>query len=144
MLFTFLDRYMYAFTIPYGTSQGQKNLMFIAMYVGVLLSIPLVPLVHAWTKSDMEKHEGEKAGAVTVHPETRLWYAMLGGSWAVPISLFWMGWTNFVSLHHPSLGFMFVDRPTLSHRYPSGHPFGVYALRLRPDQHLHDILHVCD
>jgi hypothetical protein len=28
--------------------------------------------------------------------EFRLWFVMLGGAPAIPIALFWMGWTHFV------------------------------------------------
>jgi hypothetical protein len=32
-------------------------------------------------------------------PEKRLWFAMFGAP-AVPISLFWMGWTNYPSISY--------------------------------------------
>lgn len=32
-------------------------------------------------------------------PEKRLWFAMFGAP-AIPISLFWMGWTNYSSISY--------------------------------------------
>ena len=105
VLFTFLDGYTYIFMKPYNLSQGQTNVIFVAMYVGVLLAGSLVPIVYFWTKNDAKQRNVEKggqiSGPVTIRPETRLWYAMLGGAWAIPISLFWLGWTNYV--RKPSL-----------------------------------------
>jgi MFS family permease len=93
VLFTFLDGYNFIFSVKYGLSQAGTMVIFIAMYVGVLLTIPLVPLVYMWTKKDMEKSKD----SVKVRAETRLWYVMLGGSWAIPVSLFWLAWTDYVS-----------------------------------------------
>jgi MFS family permease len=100
IIFTFLDGYSYIFMEPYKISQGLSNVIFVAEYVGVMLASFLVPVVYIWTKNDVKKRNNEKgghmSGPVTVRPETRLWYAMLGGAWAVPVSLFWLGWTNYV------------------------------------------------
>ena len=108
ILFTFLDGYTEIFMEPYHLSQGQTNVIFVAMYAGVVLAGLLVPVVWLWTKNDIKKHHDENGGPtttpVTVRPETRLWYATLGGAWTIPISLFWLGWTNFVrNLLSPTL-----------------------------------------
>ena len=100
IIFTFLDGYSYIFMEPYNISQGLSNVIFVAEYVGVLLATGLVPVVYIWTRNDVMKCNdakgGQVSGPVAVRPETRLWYAMLGGAWAVPVSLFWLGWTNYV------------------------------------------------
>jgi hypothetical protein len=36
----------------------------------------------------------EEQGHSKIAPEFRLWYSMLGGSIAIPVSLFWMAWTS--------------------------------------------------
>jgi MFS family permease len=96
VLFTFLDGYTYIFANVYHTSQGLTSVIFAAMYVGVLLASPLVPLVYEWTKKDMEKEKGK--GLFSIRPETRLWFAMVGGAWAIPTSLFWLAWTDYVRM----------------------------------------------
>jgi MFS family permease len=96
VLFTFLDGYTYIFANVYHTSQGLTSVIFAAMYVGVLLASPLVLLVYKWTKEDMEKEKGK--GLFSIRPETRLWFAMVGGAWAIPTSLFWLAWTDYVRM----------------------------------------------
>jgi MFS family permease len=90
VLFTFLEGYTYVFGETYGLSLGLTNVCWAGMLVGIVLTGGTVPLVYSWTAK-----EYQKTGRIL--PETRLWYAMLGGAPAVPISLFWMGWTNYVS-----------------------------------------------
>jgi hypothetical protein len=90
VLFTFLEGYTYVFGQPYGLSQELTNLSWAGMLVGIVLTVGTVPLVYSWTAK-----EYKQTGRIL--PETRLWYAMLGGAPAVPISLFWMGWTCYVS-----------------------------------------------
>ncbi|KAJ5744188.1 Major facilitator superfamily domain general substrate transporter [Penicillium manginii] len=86
VLFTFLEGYTFIFTDTYGVSQGITNVAWAGMLCGILLVTGIVPLVYSWTAKEYQKTS-------TIVPETRLWYAMLGGAPAVPISLFWMGWT---------------------------------------------------
>jgi len=88
VLFTFLDGYPYIFQKVYGTSQGLTSVIFVAMAVGILLASFLVPWVYAKTREDFEKN--------AFVPERRLWFAMIGAP-AIPISVFWMAWTDFVS-----------------------------------------------
>lgn len=91
VLFTFLTGYTFLFSDVYGTSQGLTNVLFVGMLVGILLAMGLVPLVYSWTKKDMAERHGQ------IRPECRLWYSMLGGAPAIPIALFWIGWTDYVS-----------------------------------------------
>jgi MFS family permease len=95
ILFTFLDGYTFIFSDTYGISQGLTNVIFTAMFVGIALALLLVPFVYKKTKQNLESNRTEKG--THIHPEVRLWYAMLGGAPAIPISLFWMGWTAYVS-----------------------------------------------
>lgn len=92
VIFTFLNGYTYIYSETYGFSQTLTEVSFTAIFVGVLLSIGLVPWVYQKTKSSRDNSLGHDG----IQPELRLWYAMFGAPW-MPISLFWMGWTNFVS-----------------------------------------------
>ena len=92
VLFTFLEGYTYIFGDTYGLSQEMTGILWAGMLCGILLVGCLVPVVYSWTAKEYKMTS-------TIAPETRLWYAMLGSAPAVPISLFWMGWTSYVSAH---------------------------------------------
>lgn len=111
VLFTFFDGYTYIFTDVHGLSQGLTNIVWVAMYVGISLATFLVFPIYRWTKKDFTQAAQAVNGAdpaVDLHalddvhtkPEIRLWFAMFGAP-AIPISLFWMGWTDFVSGPQP-------------------------------------------
>lgn len=102
VLFTFFVGFEFIFTDVYGISQGLTNLIWLAVFVGFFpLGITLL-VVYKWTVKDIKKQEIE-LGLINPAPipETRLWFAMLGGAFAVPVSLFWMGWTDYVSIKVP-------------------------------------------
>lgn len=92
VLFTFLEGYSYIFGDTYGISEGMTSLCWAAMLIGTLLVSVLVPVVYGKTAKAYSR-----ANCTVIAPEMRLWYTMLGGAPAVPISLFWMGWTSKVS-----------------------------------------------
>jgi MFS family permease len=95
VFFTFLDGYPHIFQYTYGISQNLTNVIFTGMFVGVILGGFTVPWVYKITKQSLSNN--------TFVPESRLWFAILGAP-AVPISLFWMGWTCYVRLlpqNHP-------------------------------------------
>ena len=106
VLFTFFDGYEYIFTDVHGLSQGLTNIVWVAMYVGIMLVGLLVPLVYRWTKREFsvasagqgQDHAGEQKHA-PARPENRLWFAMMGAP-LIPIGLFWMAWTDYVSPYH--------------------------------------------
>jgi multidrug resistance protein len=97
ILFTFLDGYTYIFGDTYGFSEGLTGLAFIGIAVGLCGASLLVPLIHHWAKRDLAKIKEQ--GGDHLPPEFRLWFAMLGAP-AVPISLFWMGWTTYPSISY--------------------------------------------
>jgi hypothetical protein len=98
VLFTFLIGWTYIFEKTYGISQGLSHIIFIAMFVGVLFVGPLIPFIYGKTRRAVERSAGGSDGGKGFSPEIRLWYAMLGPAVGVPISLFWMGWTDFPSV----------------------------------------------
>ncbi|KAH8806131.1 major facilitator superfamily domain-containing protein [Xylogone sp. PMI_703] len=92
ILFGFLDGYAYVFGDTYGTSQGITGLIFLGMGVGIVIgSVVMTPLVFSWAKRRLSRIQQEQSEA-RLPSEFFLWYAMLGAP-AIPISLFWMGWT---------------------------------------------------
>ncbi|KAI9753843.1 MAG: blue light receptor [Chaenotheca gracillima] len=95
ILFAFLNGYTFIFTETYGFSQGLTGLVFLGIAVGLCLCTCLVPLIYHWAQKDMQKVRAE--GGDRLPPEFRLWYAIFGGP-AIPISLFWMGWTAYPSI----------------------------------------------
>lgn len=95
VLFTFLDGYQYIFGEIHGTSEGITGLCFLGIVIGLFGASALVPLIYKWAKHDLKKIQEQ--GGTRLPPEFRLWFAMLGGAPAITISVFWMGWTSYVS-----------------------------------------------
>ncbi|KAF2017832.1 MFS transporter [Aaosphaeria arxii CBS 175.79] len=93
VLFTFLEGYTFIFGEVHGVSPGITGLCFLSIEVGLFLAACLVPLIYKWARRDLKKIK--EAGGSRLPPEFRLWFAMLGGAPAIPISLFWMGWTSY-------------------------------------------------
>ncbi|PWY78942.1 C6 transcription factor [Aspergillus eucalypticola CBS 122712] len=92
VLYTFLEGYTCIFGDAYGLSEGLTNLCWASMLIGTLLVSGVVPVVYSLTAKAYARDKS------TIAPEMRLWYMMLGGAVAVPISLFWMGWTSNPSI----------------------------------------------
>ncbi|KNG91011.1 MFS transporter [Aspergillus nomiae NRRL 13137] len=103
ILFTFLEGYKFIFGETYGLSQGLTSITWAGMFVGMVLTCLIVPTVYTWTRKEYERTN-------RILPETRLWYAMLGGALAVPVGLFWMGWTSYssISIWSPLIASAFV------------------------------------
>lgn len=91
VLFAFLEGYNFIFGDTYGLSQGMTSVAWAGMLTGVCLVAFIVPIVYSITASEYKRTS-------RIRPELRLLYAMLGGAPAIPISLFWLGWTAYVSL----------------------------------------------
>lgn len=92
ILFTFLDGYDYIFREIHGVSEGITGTCFVGIAIGLCFATALVPLIYGWAKRDLQKIKEQ--GGDHLPPEFRLWFSMLGGAFAIPISLFWMGWTS--------------------------------------------------
>ncbi|KAE8451391.1 hypothetical protein EG329_004020 [Mollisiaceae sp. DMI_Dod_QoI] len=99
ILFTFLDGYTYIFGDTYGFSEGITGLAFLGIAIGLCGASLLVPLIHHWAKRDLALLQSSYGPTARLPPEKRLWFAMFGAP-AVPISLFWMGWTNYPSVSY--------------------------------------------
>lgn len=97
VLFIFLVGWPYIFQNTYGISQGLGNIIFLSMFFGLQFAFLLIPVVQRLTANQVKLAESRGEGA-QFNPEVRLWFAMLGSAAAIPISLFWMGWTDFPSI----------------------------------------------
>ncbi|KAI0475626.1 major facilitator superfamily transporter [Xylariaceae sp. FL0804] len=98
VLFTFLVSFPYVFQYTYDISQGLSNVVFAAMFVGTEATYLLVPVVYRMTANQIRLAEARGEGRGRFNPEIRLMYAMLGSAVAIPVSLFWLGWTDFASV----------------------------------------------
>lgn len=93
VLFTFLVGWPYIFEYTYDVSQGLSNVIFVAMLLGTELNFLLVPVIYRMTINRTKSEDNN-----VLKPELRLWYGTLGAAVAVPVSLFWLGWTNYASI----------------------------------------------
>jgi MFS family permease len=93
VLFTFLIGWPYIFEYTYDISQGLSNTIFVAMLVGTELNFLLLPVIYRKTINRVENDAGS-----AFKPEIRLWWGTFGSAVAIPVSLFWLGWTNFASI----------------------------------------------
>lgn len=98
ILFTFLDGYDYIYGEIHHTSEGVTGLCFLGIAIGLCVVSPIVPLIYSWAKKEIGTQTAKGIENPRLPPEFRLWYAMLGGSICIPVSLFWMGWTSDSSI----------------------------------------------
>ncbi|KGO76551.1 Major facilitator superfamily domain, general substrate transporter [Penicillium italicum] len=90
VLYTFIAGYVSMYGKANHFSPTSTALAFLGIEVGVLLSILVVPL-SMWLLR-REIHRSRERGQNRPDPEISLYMGMFGAP-AVPISLFWMGWT---------------------------------------------------
>lgn len=96
VMFTFLVGYPYIFGQTYGLEQGLKNLCFLGLLVGILLSAALVPFVRTRT-NHLCLEKGDDGSGKSIPQESRLMFAMFGAP-LLPVGLLWMGWTDIVRI----------------------------------------------
>lgn len=98
VLFTFFVGFEFIFTDVYDISQGITNIIWVAVFIGFFPLGIILPIIYKWTVKDIQRQEAEGHVNPAPLPETRLWFAILGGAFAVPVSLFWLGWTDYKSI----------------------------------------------
>lgn len=90
IMFTFLNGYTFIFTETYGFTEGLTGLCFLGIAVGITLAGAAVPFVYRSFCAALQR--AEEVGLSSTAPETHLTFALIAAP-AIPVSLFWMGWT---------------------------------------------------
>lgn len=112
VVFSLLHGFSYMFEDTYDFSTGMSEMPFLAIGAGCSFFVGVcVPVYYGlYKKKAMTLHrkisgEGRTdlitsaniPGTDLPAPEYRLWMALLAGP-ALPISLFWLGWTNYSTI----------------------------------------------
>lgn len=92
ILFTFLSGFDYIFKRTYGMSTGQTGSCFGAIAAGATIATFAAPGLYRLARQKTIYRPG-----ATLPPEFRLWPAIIASPF-LPISLFWLGWTNYPTI----------------------------------------------
>ena len=114
ILYGFFDAFPYIFSKVYNFSTAQVGLTYISIIVGEALAVLTYVIINkVGAKDHLSRVQRADQGTQTQYarakakvaepgklppPESRLFCAMMG-SVALPISLFWLGWTARESIH---------------------------------------------
>lgn len=90
ILFTFLSGFDYIFTQTYNLSTGHTASRFAAIASGELLGTIVSLFFYFVDRRALRRHG-------SIPPEARLWPSIIAAA-LLPISLFWLGWTNYKSI----------------------------------------------
>ncbi|KAF3033610.1 hypothetical protein E8E12_001161 [Didymella heteroderae] len=92
ILFTFLSGFEYIFKRKYNLNDFEEGACFASIALGTVAFSLTSPALYSWTRRDVGY-----ADCASVTPEFRLWPAMITSP-LLPISLFWLGWTDYSSI----------------------------------------------
>ncbi|KAI9170743.1 putative efflux pump kojT [Paramyrothecium foliicola] len=92
LLFTFLTGFEYIFKQTYQLSDGLTGSCFASVAAGATAFTLSAPALYRWSRRTTNNVHG-----ATLKPEFRLWPAVVTAP-LLPISLFWLGWTNYPSI----------------------------------------------
>ena len=107
----------------HGINDGLANICFLGLFVGILLSMVLVPILYRRTANQL-KRDGDDGSGRMLDQESRLLFALVGAPF-IPVGLFWMGWTDYVSFFCLLNSWFFF--PTLTRNAEShGYRFGLH------------------
>lgn len=95
ILYTFIAGYVSIYEKVHKFKPTQTSLAFLGVLVGVFLAAPFVPLAMKLVRRDILRNRSQ--GRDYSAPEISLYLAMFGAP-AIPIALFWMGWTTRPSI----------------------------------------------
>ena len=110
VVFGFLQGLKYIFGNTYDFDRGLIGTSFAAIALGCVLWTSCIPVYYYQYKAEIRRihdrhfkdsqlklHQAGTPGVDLPQPEYRLWSALLAAP-AFPISLFWLGWTNYASI----------------------------------------------
>lgn len=89
------NSYPYIFGSVHDLNVGLSNVCFVGLFAGIVLTMPLVPILYFKTKKQLER-DGDDGSGRALNQESRLFFAIVGGP-MMPVGLFWMAWTDYVS-----------------------------------------------
>jgi DHA1 family multidrug resistance protein-like MFS transporter len=92
LLFSFLSGFDYIFKKTYNLSDGLTGSCFASIAAGSTFFTLGAPGLYDWTRFKTKYISG-----ASIKPEFRLWPAIATSAF-LPISLFWLGWTNYASI----------------------------------------------
>lgn len=92
LLYIWFESFPIVFSEIYGFSLGLEGVAFLGIFVGVLVVFPFFVL---WNRRYTEPHFNENG---EIKPERRLPPAFVG-AFAIPVCLFWFGWTSRADIH---------------------------------------------
>lgn len=95
ILYTFSAGYVSIFEKVYHLSQKKTGVVFLGILVGCTLAALPVPLSMKFTRRDI--YRARDRGWIRPEPESNLYMSMIGAP-AIPIGLFWMGWTSYAAV----------------------------------------------
>jgi len=118
LLFSFLSGFDYIFKQTYGLSTSSTGTCFAAIAAGSTAFVICSPGLYY-----LARMKTNNVPRSSIEPEFRLWPAMLSAP-LLPISLFWIGWTNYSSISIWSgLGACFVFGAVLIAIYVSSYEY---------------------
>lgn len=118
LLFSFLSGFDYIFKRTYGLSSLQSGECFAGIAIGATVFTLFAPILYSWAR----RHTEHVSGA-HITPEFRLWPALVTAP-LLPISLFWLGWTNYPSISiYSGLGACFCFGIVLAAMYVSAYEY---------------------
>jgi hypothetical protein len=97
ILYTFISGYASIYGKIYHWSTGLTAVAFLGIELGVLLSAPAVPIAMYFLRREIIRSRAR--GQHRPDPEISLYMGMFGAP-AIPISMFWMGWTAQESISY--------------------------------------------
>ena len=92
LLFTSLSGFDYIFKNTYQLSPGLTGSCFASIAAGATAFTLCAPGLYSWAR-----HHTEHIRGAPIQPEFRLWPAIVTSPF-LPISLFWLGWSNYPTI----------------------------------------------
>ena len=98
LLFGFLSGYEFIYIETFKLNAGLTGTAFLGILIGFMLSMLLVPVIYHKYMHKLSLAQAEVGTHIDrLPPEQRLIFALIGAP-LIPISLFWMAWTNYSSV----------------------------------------------